>query len=628
MIVVWRNSWLTLAIVLPAIALAAACGNPSKPGDAGDEGDVADDAGDVSLEAGDAPDDSVDDCVPSGDEVCDGVDNDCDGEIDEDFDLLSSVESCGACDYACEAPNGTPACVEGDCVVESCEDGYLDLNRSVVDGCEYECTATLEAESEDDGTCSDELDNDCDGRVDADDPDCSDCVPEYCDEADNDCDTFIDEDFDLSSDPLNCGTCGTVCAPRPHALPACVLGGCTIVCEPGWVNEDLDDMNGCEGTCVPDIPDESLCDGTDADCDGLVDEDYVPYPCGEGACETDSVCWAGVEDCVPRLPLAETDTTCDGVDDDCDGDVDEEFVASDVCIGHCRTTATCVDGAEVCGDPLSSVDTICDGLDDDCDGESDEDYVPHTCGSGGCTRESTCIGGVEDCIGGGPAPEICNGSDDDCDGDIDNALPTDMCATPPHGLPACVGGVCVVGSCDPFYYDIDGIFLNGCECQPETTETTSATCTGALSLGDLHDNRGDTATVSGNLIPGGDVDWYTFRAIDDVDSTCDNFNVLIEFTANPGNVYRMDVLRAGIYHTTSCTSGSPECTGESRTYQRNMHHLTGSAGECPCRPAGTLGRPPGYHHCNDDTDTFWIKVYRVPGAPVRCETYTIVISNG
>ncbi|MBW2263887.1 MAG: hypothetical protein JRG91_18155, partial [Deltaproteobacteria bacterium] len=167
------------AILLFSVALAAACGNPSKPGDAGAENDVTSEEDDVVA---DTPGDTIDDCVPTGDEVCDGLDNDCDGEIDEDFELDSNVESCGACGYVCEVPNGTPMCVDGVCLIESCLEGFHDVNGSIVDGCEYECTATVDMESEDDGTCSDELDNDCDGRVDLDDPDCSDCYPEYCDE--------------------------------------------------------------------------------------------------------------------------------------------------------------------------------------------------------------------------------------------------------------------------------------------------------------------------------------------------------------------------------------------------------------------------------------------------------------
>lgn len=47
-------------------------------------------------------------------------------------------------------------------------------------------------------------------------------VPETCDGVDNDCDGSTDEDFDLTSDPANCGACGHVC----EASYLCVGGGC------------------------------------------------------------------------------------------------------------------------------------------------------------------------------------------------------------------------------------------------------------------------------------------------------------------------------------------------------------------------------------------------------------------
>jgi hypothetical protein len=87
----------------------------------------------------------------------------------------------------------------------------------------------------------------------------------------------------------------------------------------------------------------------------------------------------------------------DGKDNDCDGDVDEDFAPLKCGIGACeRIVPFCVNGKESkCEqlEPLSSVDTTCDGIDDDCDGRVDEDYVPEICGQGVCKAESSCQNG-------------------------------------------------------------------------------------------------------------------------------------------------------------------------------------------------------------------------------------------
>ncbi|MCP3682440.1 MAG: hypothetical protein GY861_07080 [bacterium] len=69
---------------------------------------------------------------------------------------------------------------------------------------------------------------------------------------------------------------------------------------------------------------------------------------------------------------------------------------------------------------------VCDGIDNDCDEDIDEDYVstPTTCGIGACASDGTldCVEGVEvdSCTEGAPAAEECNGIDDNCDGVVDD----------------------------------------------------------------------------------------------------------------------------------------------------------------------------------------------------------------
>jgi len=105
-----------------------------------------------------------------------------------------------------------------------------------------------------------------------------------------------------------------------------------------------------------------------------------------GACETGllgacavgvQVCEAGALRCVGPEPGAEV---CNGLDDDCDGLVDEEPAGGgEVCgtglLGACAVgVQVCEAGALRCVGP-EPVDEVCNGFDDDCDGEVDEDLA-------------------------------------------------------------------------------------------------------------------------------------------------------------------------------------------------------------------------------------------------------------
>lgn len=99
---------------------------------------------------------------------------------------------------------------------------------------------------------------------------------------------------------------------------------------PAWVSywDDFEADVWPADTCSPGdpAPDDSICNGIDDDCDGKVDEEYVPTEttCGTGVCESSGqlICVDGVEvdTCLPGPPGCPADL-------DCDGDVDATDLA-------------------------------------------------------------------------------------------------------------------------------------------------------------------------------------------------------------------------------------------------------------------------------------------------------------
>jgi Putative metal-binding motif len=143
---------------------------------------------------------------------------------------------------------------------------------------------------------------------------------------------------------------------------------------------------------------------------------------------------------------------CDGIDNNCDGQVDEGSPESGIA---CMTNlpGVCTPGITSCAaGTLSCVGAVlpgtrtetCNGLDDNCDGSTDESFnINKACkvGEGVCSKtgkwicDGTTGAATCDVVAGTPTPEVCNGKDDDCDGVIDEGF---------HLGDACTSGV---GAC-------------------------------------------------------------------------------------------------------------------------------------------------------------------------------------
>ena len=80
-------------------------------------------------------------------ETCDTRDNDCDGRIDEDFNLQTSTVHCGACGNACDFDNVDAICRDGECVaLGGCPPGTFDVDEDLTNGCEGTCQGTAQVE--------------------------------------------------------------------------------------------------------------------------------------------------------------------------------------------------------------------------------------------------------------------------------------------------------------------------------------------------------------------------------------------------------------------------------------------------------------------------------------------------
>ena len=176
--------------------------------------------------------------------------------------------------------------------------------------------------------------------------------------------------------------------------------------------------------------------------------------------------------------------TCNGTDDDCDGNTDEGNPdGGALCgtnTGACEAgRQTCVSGSLQCVGATGPATEVCDGVDNDCDGTVDDGNPGGggSCGTstGACSAGTLrCAGGALSCMGAtGPALEVCDTVDNDCDGTTDEgfSLSTSItncgtcgrtCAVA-NGTPVCSSGACAVGGCDPGFIDADGNYANGCE---------------------------------------------------------------------------------------------------------------------------------------------------------------------
>jgi len=234
---------------------------------------------------------------------------------------------------------------------------------------------------------------------------------------------------------------------------------------------------GVPGACVDEVlPRVEACNGVDDDCDGQIDEgfDGLGESCavGMGQCRVDSFgdCSADGRSVVcPVSPDAPQAEFCDGVDNDCDGVVDEDsdmrcYSGPEPVLGQCRAgVSRCIEGVlRACeGEVLPQAAEVCDedADDENCNGEYNEGCACDVgtskpcgevvAGTGVCRlgrSECTAAGVFGPCVGAiNPSIETCNDLDDDCDGETDEGGLVEDCymGADPHeiGVGSCRSGI-------------------------------------------------------------------------------------------------------------------------------------------------------------------------------------------
>ncbi len=411
-------------------------------------------------------DDSNVEINPSAPEICNGLDDNCDSVTDTDAidptTWYADVDVDGYGDDAstmsqCDAPVGHVD-VGGDCRDDDGKYNPAAEESDCTDPEDYNCDGSVGyADADGDGVAACVECNDADATV-------FPGASELCNGVDDNCDTAIDEDSAIDATKWYADADADT-----YGDALVMVASCSQPAD--YVASD-DDCDDTEALTYPGA--DETCNDADDNCDGVVDEDaavdaltwyedadkdgYGDASVMMMACEEPTDYTDDATDCDPLdanvYPSAPEH--CDGVDEDCDGEIDESdavdaltwyadvdedgygdpLVSQPACSQPAGTMGNDADCDDLSADVNPASAEFCDLVDNNCDGEVDEtsavdtttfyadfdgdSYGDVSVTTDACAQPESYVYDTQDCDDSDAdrypgATEYCDGYDNDCD---------------------------------------------------------------------------------------------------------------------------------------------------------------------------------------------------------------------